>query len=326
VVGCVTAARRRAEGRQGQTAWGRRAPVSSTANRDPQGALDDAPAPQKARRLDDGGLLGGRGAGNTPLPVRARGGRRDGAMAKLVSRPLPFQSCESRESLPAEGAESLPVAPRRRRGQRVGPPRTIAWAPASSDSDLSRLTSGRGRALGPSYPRHGRPPLRALVARLHAQANPGHEISDTSDTGHRRTHRGVPPGRRAAVARTVMPSSRSATSTRGTPDPGDDVDHQALGSASRKLRPGRRAPHEHRREIDVEDDRAFFVFYDVRYRVTTRAGEVASASDEHRMSFVRAAGVARPRQALDSPRRSRRSRTASWASHGVTCPAPGPTE
>ena len=126
---------------------------------------------------------------------------------------------------------------------------------------------------------------------------PGTEISDTSDT--RAVVALIEAYRQAAErrdARAVMTLvSQHYFDEGGTPDPGDDVDYKALGKrlsedyarvAALRLSIGVK-------KIDVQDDHASaYVFYDERYRVSTKAGEVAkSASDEHRMSFVREGGA-----------------------------------
>jgi hypothetical protein len=125
---------------------------------------------------------------------------------------------------------------------------------------------------------------------------PGTEIKDDSDT---RAIVALIEAYRQAAERRSTPAVMALVSKRyfdegGTPDPGDDVDYQTL--EKHLARDYARVPALRLdigvKRIDVQDDRAFaYVFYDERYRIATKAGEVAkSASDEHRMSFVREGG------------------------------------
>jgi hypothetical protein len=125
---------------------------------------------------------------------------------------------------------------------------------------------------------------------------PGTEIKDTSDT--RAIVALIEAYRQAAERRdaraVVTLVSPHYFDEGGTPDPGDDIDYPMLKKrlaedyarvAALRLDIGVK-------QIDVKGDHAFaYVFYDERYRVATKAGEIAKrASDDHRMSFVREGG------------------------------------
>lgn len=146
-----------------------------------------------------------------------------------------------------------------------------------------------------------RPPRTALVVSLAtlllagcaARRIPGTEIKDTPET--RAVVATIDEYRKAAERRdadaVLALVSRTYFDDSGTPDPGDDVDYEQLR---------KRLPQDYLkittlrldigvRNIEVHDGRAAaYVFYDERYRIQTRTGEVAKqASDVHRMTLVR---------------------------------------
>lgn len=126
-----------------------------------------------------------------------------------------------------------------------------------------------------------------------AKRIPGTEIRDTPET--RAVVAAIEAYRQAAERRdpaAVMALvSPKYFDDAGTPDPGDDVDRDGLRARLTQDYPKVTALRLDIavKKIDVEDDRAVaYVFYDERYRITTKAGEVAKqASDQHRMVLVR---------------------------------------
>ncbi len=121
---------------------------------------------------------------------------------------------------------------------------------------------------------------------------PGTDITDTPDT--RAIVATIEAYRQAAeqrdAAKVMELVSRRYYDDAGTPDPGDDIDYAQLE---------KRLAEDYRKitvlrldigvkKIDVEGDRASaYVYYDERYRIATKSGEVAKqASDQHRMVLV----------------------------------------
>jgi len=126
---------------------------------------------------------------------------------------------------------------------------------------------------------------------------PGTDIRDTADT--RAVVATIDEYRQAAErrdAKTVLALvSPKYYDNAGTSDPGDDIDQEQLR---------KRLVEDYARlnavrldiavkKIDVDGDRATaYVFYDERYRIQTKSGEVAKqASDTHRMQLVRENGA-----------------------------------
>jgi ketosteroid isomerase-like protein len=141
------------------------------------------------------------------------------------------------------------------------------------------------------------PTLAALAVVLAAACSPkrlpGTEISDNPDT------RGVVAALEAyrqaaerrdpeAVMKLVSPMYFDDA---GTPDPGDDVNYDQLRERITKdyaqvtaLRLDIAL-----KKVEIDGDKAVaYVFYDERYRIALKSGEVArQASDQHRMTLVR---------------------------------------
>lgn len=137
----------------------------------------------------------------------------------------------------------------------------------------------------------------AILAGCSAKRIPGTDIKDSPET------RGVVDAieqYRVAVERrdanaVLALVSRKYFDNAGTTDPGDDIDYEQLR---------KRLVDDYAKliavnleiavkRIDVEGDRASaFVFYDERYRIRMKSGEVArQASDIHRMQLVREDGA-----------------------------------
>ncbi len=136
-----------------------------------------------------------------------------------------------------------------------------------------------------------------LTAACSPRRIPGTDIKDNADT--RAIVALIDAYRRAAEQRdagaVLALVSQKYFDDAGTSDPADDVDYQALKGrltddygriTALRLDIGVKG-------VDVEDDRAHaLVFYEERYRVATKAREVAKqASDQHRMSFIREGGA-----------------------------------
>ncbi len=126
---------------------------------------------------------------------------------------------------------------------------------------------------------------------------PGTQIDDTPDT---RAVVAVIDAYRHAAERRDADAVMALVSSKyfddgGTPDPGDDVDYdqlrQRLVGDYAKLVAVRLEIDV--RGIDVTEGKAdAYVFYDERFRIRTRTGEVPKqASDVHRMRFVREDGA-----------------------------------
>ncbi len=122
---------------------------------------------------------------------------------------------------------------------------------------------------------------------------PGTDIPDNADT--RAIVMVIDSYRRAAEHRdadAVMALvSQKYFDDAGTPDPADDIDYQQL---RKRIAEDFKNVAALRLDIAVKsvnvdgNQAAAFVYYDERYRITTRAGEVAKqASDTHRMRFAR---------------------------------------
>ncbi len=126
---------------------------------------------------------------------------------------------------------------------------------------------------------------------------PGTEIRDTPDT--RAVVATIDAYRKAAERRDASAVlalvSRRYYDKSGTPSPADDVDYEQL--RKRLVQDYRSVTSLHLdigvKDVEVRDDHASaYVFYDERYRIQTRSGEVAKeASDQQRMTFVREDGV-----------------------------------
>jgi ketosteroid isomerase-like protein len=141
------------------------------------------------------------------------------------------------------------------------------------------------------------PTLAALAALLAVgcapKRIPGTEIRDTPDT--RAVVAAIDAYRQAAERRDAN-AVMALVSTRyfddaGTPDPRDDLDYDGL---RRKLLQDYPKITALRldiavRKIDVEGDRAAaYVYYDERYTIATKNGEVPKqASDQNRLLLVR---------------------------------------
>ena len=131
------------------------------------------------------------------------------------------------------------------------------------------------------------------LAACSAPRIPGTDITDTPDT--RAILELVERYRQAAERRdaaTVLGlASQKYFDESGTPDPADDVDYnqllQKLPTDYARLTSVRLEISV--RRVQVDGDKATAdVFYDGRYRVVTKQGEVAKqASDVQRMTFVR---------------------------------------
>ncbi len=126
---------------------------------------------------------------------------------------------------------------------------------------------------------------------------PGTNIDDTPDT---RAIVGTIDAYRQAAERRDADAVLSLVSKKyyddaGTPDPSDDIDYDQLQrrlvADYAKLAAVRLEINVNR--IDVSDDRASaYVFYDARYRIRTKGGEVPKqASDVQRMQFIREDGT-----------------------------------
>jgi ketosteroid isomerase-like protein len=144
-------------------------------------------------------------------------------------------------------------------------------------------------------------PLASLLALLALIACspkriPGTDIQDNRDT--RAVVAAIDAYRQAAERRdanaVLALVSPKYFDDAGTPDPGDDVDYGQLRTrltedygkiTALRLDIGVK-------KIEVDGDRAAaYVFYDERYRIRTRSGEVAKqANDIHRMHLVRENG------------------------------------
>ena len=135
--------------------------------------------------------------------------------------------------------------------------------------------------------------LAVALSACGAKRIPGTDIRDTPETravvaaidAYRQAAERRDP---AAVMTLVSPKYYDDA---GTPDPGDDVDFDGLRARLTQDYPKVTALRLDIavRKIDVDGDRATaYVFYDERYRIQTKGGEVAKqASDQHRMLLVR---------------------------------------